>query len=265
MPGRPAPFTPLARQIGPTALEGFKDEGLVRLDDSAQLLGLSAAGAPRKRWRQRNAAVGRTPQSSAVLARLLPSIIARAWSSQRSLLCRCAIAVLVSALKVRPQLLQRNRESPCEPPQATIARPAQCGQPWLATRSWPLVPKASGRQPRFAPLSLAPPAAEASVSPATPSPPPQARHPDAPRRRPGAQPPNPRKPNGKLIGLHRIKLLKPRPTLIQSTGIAISANKLFTNNRTSCYTHVTGESTHMQFQTQRRVIPTIGEHERKNK
>src|ERR1700689_3785408 len=139
--------------------------------------GLSAAGAPRKRWRQRNAVVGCPPQSPAVLARLLPSIIARAWASQRSLLCRCAIAVLVSALKVRPQLLQRNRESPCERPQATIARPAQWGQPWLATRSWPLVPKASGRQPPFAPLSLAPPAAEASVSPATPSPPPQGRHP----------------------------------------------------------------------------------------
>src|ERR1700728_1398773 len=134
-------------------------------------LGLSAAGAPRNRCRQRNAVVGCTPQSSAVLARLLPSIIARAWSNQRSLLCRCAIAVLVSALKVRPQLLQRNRESPCERPQATIARPAQWGQPWLATRSWPLVPKASGRPPRFAPLSVAPPAAGVSVSPARLSPP----------------------------------------------------------------------------------------------
>ena len=51
-------------------------------------LGLSAAGAPRNRCRQRNAVVGCTPQSSAVLARLLPSIIARAWSNQRSLLCR---------------------------------------------------------------------------------------------------------------------------------------------------------------------------------
>lgn len=134
--------------------------------------GLSAAGAPRKRWRQRNAVVGCTPQSSAVFARLLPSIIARAWSNQRSLLCRCAIAVLVSALKGREQLLQRNRESPCERPHPTIARPAQCGQPWLATRSWPLVPKASGRRPRFAPLSAIPPAApEVCVSPARLSPP----------------------------------------------------------------------------------------------
>jgi hypothetical protein len=37
MPGRSAPFARLARQIGPPALEGFKDEGFVRLDDSAQL------------------------------------------------------------------------------------------------------------------------------------------------------------------------------------------------------------------------------------
>jgi hypothetical protein len=31
----------------------------------------------------------------------------------------------------------------------------------------------------------------------------------------GAQPPNTRKPDGKLIGLHRIKLLKPDPSLTQ--------------------------------------------------
>ena len=40
MPGRSAPFARLARQIGPPALEGFKDEGFVRLDDSAQFSGL---------------------------------------------------------------------------------------------------------------------------------------------------------------------------------------------------------------------------------
>ena len=136
-----------------------------------KLRGLSAAGAPKNRCRQRNAVVGCTPQSSAVFARLLPSIIARAWSSQRSLLCRCAIAVLVSALKVREQLLQRNRESPCERPHPTIARAAQCGQPWLATRSWPLVPNASARQPRFALLSAGQPAPEVSVSPARLGPP----------------------------------------------------------------------------------------------
>ena len=40
--------------------------------------GLSEAGARRNRCRQRKAVVGRTPQSSAVFARLLPSIIALA-------------------------------------------------------------------------------------------------------------------------------------------------------------------------------------------
>ena len=32
----PPPLSRLSRQIGPSALEGFEDEGLVRLDDSAQ-------------------------------------------------------------------------------------------------------------------------------------------------------------------------------------------------------------------------------------
>ena len=35
MPGRAAAFARLARQIGPPALEGFEDEGFVRLDDFA--------------------------------------------------------------------------------------------------------------------------------------------------------------------------------------------------------------------------------------
>jgi hypothetical protein len=33
MPGRSAPFARLARQIGPAAVEGFEDEGLVGFDD----------------------------------------------------------------------------------------------------------------------------------------------------------------------------------------------------------------------------------------
>jgi hypothetical protein len=35
MPRRPTPFPRFSRQIGPAALEGFKDEGFIRLDDSA--------------------------------------------------------------------------------------------------------------------------------------------------------------------------------------------------------------------------------------
>ena len=71
------------------------------------VLGLSKAGEPRNRCRQRNAVVGWTPQRSAALARLVPSSIAWAWSSHRSFLRSRAIGVLVRALKVRPQLLQR--------------------------------------------------------------------------------------------------------------------------------------------------------------
>ena len=36
MTGRSAPLARLSRQIGPAALEGFEDKGLIRLDDSAQ-------------------------------------------------------------------------------------------------------------------------------------------------------------------------------------------------------------------------------------
>ena len=185
----------------------------------AQRPGLSAAGAPRKRWRQRNAVVGCTPQSSAVLARLLPSIIARAWSSQRSLLCRCAIAVLVSALKVRPQPCSGTAKARASAP-GDDRRPAQCGQPWLATRSWPLVPKASGRRPRFAPFSLAPPAAEASVSPTRPSPPSDGQGGGHCPALPRAQPPNARKPDGKVIGLHRISSqARPQPNPYQQVSL----------------------------------------------
>src|SRR5271170_7368305 len=63
------------------------------------------------------------------------------------------MGVLVRALNVRPQLLQRKRKSPCEQPQPMIAWPAQCGQPWVSTRSWLVVPSASSRRPRFAPCS----------------------------------------------------------------------------------------------------------------
>jgi hypothetical protein len=36
MPGFAAPFTRRARQVRPSAFEGFEDEGFVRFDDPAQ-------------------------------------------------------------------------------------------------------------------------------------------------------------------------------------------------------------------------------------
>ena len=112
---------------------------------------------------------------------------------------------LGDSLKVRLQLLQRNRESPRERPQATIFSPAQCGQPRLSTRSWPLVPKTSGRRPRFAPLPVAPAAgAPVSVAPST------SRRPRSSFAKATNCPTllrvrsrNPRKPDGKLHGRHR--------------------------------------------------------------
>ena len=74
--------------------------------------GLSLAGARRNRCRQRKAVVGWTPHSAAVFARLSPSIIARACSSHFSFLRRCAIGVLVSALKVRPQAIAAKPQKP---------------------------------------------------------------------------------------------------------------------------------------------------------
>src|ERR1700722_12139322 len=67
------------------------------------------------------------------------------------------MGVLVNPLNVRPQLLQRNRNNPFERPQPTISRPAQCGQPWLSTRSTLVVPSASFWRPRLPAFFAEPP------------------------------------------------------------------------------------------------------------
>ena len=48
--------------------------------------------------------------------------------------------------------LAANRKRPCERPQPTTSRPAQCGQPWLSTRSWLANPSLSSRRLRFVAL-----------------------------------------------------------------------------------------------------------------
>ena len=48
MPGLSIPLSRLSRQVGPSALEGFEDEGLIRLDDSAQRSGLVVGGRAQK-------------------------------------------------------------------------------------------------------------------------------------------------------------------------------------------------------------------------
>ena len=58
MSGLAAPFARRARQIGPAALEGFEDKGLIRLDNPAQRSRFVVRGRRRNRCRQRNAVVG---------------------------------------------------------------------------------------------------------------------------------------------------------------------------------------------------------------
>ena len=111
--------------------------------------GLSAAGAPRNRSRRRKAVGRMNAAKRGRFRQALPSIIARAWSSQRFLLRRRAIGVLVSALKVRPQALQRNRATRAAPPSDDLPT-REWGQPRASTRSWPLAPSASGRRLRLA-------------------------------------------------------------------------------------------------------------------
>ena len=127
--------------------------------------GLSSAGARRNRCRQRKAVVGWTPQNLRGLRQADALDHRLGMISQRSFLRRCAMGVLVNALNVRPQLLQRNRNSPFERPQPTISRPAQWGQPWLWLRSTPTVSSASFLPPRLPPLPDATPSPEAPASP----------------------------------------------------------------------------------------------------
>jgi hypothetical protein len=47
----------------------------------------------------------------------------------------------------------------------------------------------------------------------------------------GAEPPNARKPDGKLIGLHRIKLLKPDPSLTQINRYRYKRRQLLAENQ----------------------------------
>ena len=113
MPGRSAPFSRLARQIGPTALEGFENEGFVRFDDPAQVPRLVACRwraekpmTPTKRRRWMDSAEFRGLRQALALdhrARVIEPL---------SFLRRCAIGVLVSALNVRRQALAAKPQKP---------------------------------------------------------------------------------------------------------------------------------------------------------
>ena len=200
------PAAPFARlpAVRPPALKDSRMKVSSASTIPLSFLGLSAAGAPRNRCRQRNAVVGCTRKAR-------PSWQAfafdhrRAWSNQRSFV-QMRHRRLGERIEGAPQLLQRNRES-----HASVRRrsPSCAMRTALARHSLMAArPKASGRRPRFAPLSVAPPAAEVSVSP-PPEPPSKFAKAAATSRRCSTLSRQRRKPDGKLFGLHRIKLLKP--------------------------------------------------------
>ena len=116
MPGRSAAFAkPCAADPDRRPLKDLENE-VVSSALRRFLLGprgLSLAGARRNRWRQRKAVVR---MDAAERRGLRQSSCPRSSHARDqatfSFLRRCAIGVLVSALKVRPQLLQRNRKSP---------------------------------------------------------------------------------------------------------------------------------------------------------
>jgi hypothetical protein len=90
-------------------------------------IGLTA-GAVRKRWRQRKAVLTATPHRSAEATTVSPSLSDRPKSSQHSFFRNRANGVPVSALKLLPHPLHRNRRSPSAWPQPTDAPWPQRGQ-----------------------------------------------------------------------------------------------------------------------------------------
>src|SRR5208282_4503100 len=118
----------------PRALEAEQHEGFVGLDDAGQVG--SAGLAVRKRWRQRKAVLTATPQRSAEATTVSPSLSDRPNSSQRSFFRNPASGVPVSALKLLPHFLQRNRRTPFAAPQPTDPPSPQCGH----RRSSPRLP-----------------------------------------------------------------------------------------------------------------------------
>ena len=129
MSGRSAAFARLARQIGAPALKGFEDERFVRLDDSA-----SSVGACRPREPSKTGDASETPSSDARrnAGRPWPSSFLR--SSPRrgrptSFLCRCAIGVLVSALKVRLNSCSETAKVHASVPKRRSLAPRSAGSP----------------------------------------------------------------------------------------------------------------------------------------
>ena len=149
MSGRSAPLARLSRQVGPSALEGFEDEGLVRLDDPSQHPGLVGSGRAEKpmppaegrRW-VNAAEFGGLRQALALDHRsgvIEPFLFLAQMRHGR---LGQGVERAPAALAAEPQ--KSMRASPAD----DLAAP-QCGQPRPSTRSWLAVPSASSRWPRL--------------------------------------------------------------------------------------------------------------------
>src|SRR5271157_576678 len=154
-----------------------------------------ASLAVRKRWRHRKAVLTATPQRSAEATTVSPSLSDRPNSSQRSFFRNPASGVPVSALKLLPHFLQRNRRTPFAAPQPTDAPSPQCGH----RRSSPRLP------------SIAAVTAARGVRPPAP---PQAQGADQPsgRQPPQATPERPRAPSKNSIRTRPILTDLPIPS-----------------------------------------------------
>ena len=166
MAGRPTPFSRLAWQIGPTALEGFENEGLIRFDDPAQRSRLVVRWraekpmppAERRRWM--DAAEFRGLRQTHALDHRLGVI------QPLLLLAQMRHRRLVRALNVRRQALQRYRKSPSNTPADDLAL-AQCDSPDARPARRRLPSASSRRLPVvFIPRRIA----AAFLTPSTPRP-----------------------------------------------------------------------------------------------
>jgi hypothetical protein len=177
--------------------------------------GLSLAGARRNRCRQRNGVVGWTPQSAAVLARLLPSIIARAMIEPFLLLAQMRHRRLGQRIEGAPATLaakpqKHMRAAPTDDLAARAIRTALSRDALDAGRSQRVLLAAALAAPLCRTSSLGPDRARLL------------KRRDRLRAMPLVHSQNRLQPSGKIPSLHRIApsirstLNKPTPNAIRA-------------------------------------------------
>ena len=141
MPGRSASLTRLARQVGPAALEGFEDEGLVASTIPLKLRGLSSAGAGTDaasgtRWSDGRRTVSRSSPGSSLDHRLGVSEPLLLLAQMRH--GRSGQGVERASATLAAESQQPVRAAPADDLATRAMR-----QPRLSTRSTLVVPSAS--------------------------------------------------------------------------------------------------------------------------